>query len=417
MHFLTIKHTLIGLVLVLSGVWIPSEGLQKRPSYSLDELVALGLKHNPGVLASFHDVTAQKAAYLASKRLFNPELEFSLGKADSHDGLEERGTHEIAVTQPLENPFKRHSRIQVRKRFWEEASQRYELRALELTSEVKVRFYTILLLRRNETLLEDTERSIQKTYELIQKRSELGEVKPLEAIKLQVEVLKARKELNTLRTEQELARQNLNKLLGNHLPPDFSLSGDLDYRPLALEKEEELLTRALSDHPVVMAKQLQFERTRSQIRFVKWQRLPDLTLKGFSHSELDGTNRGVGVALDIPLWNFKGKELAEAENLARKSEQELVAVRLDLAEEIRSRLRQVELAEETLAIFSEGLLRQAEESLKIATISYEQGEISLLDYLDSQRTYNSILKDYSQALFSWNADKAALEKALGRTIQ
>ena len=410
-------HIILGLWLVFQGTWVAGEGIQVKTSYTLGELVALGLEHNPTVLAGSHEAAAQEAAYQASKRLFNPELEFSLGKAESHDGQEERGTHELSVTQPLENPFKRHSRIRIYRHAWEEASQRLALRSLELESQIKVGFYAILHLEERGELLERTERSIQETHGLIRKRAELGEVKPLEAIKLRVEALKARKELNALRVELELARQNLNKLLGNTLPPDYTLSGDLDFQPLALGEEDTLLATALADHPLVRAKQLQLEGARSQISYVKWQRWPDLAIKGFSHSELDGINRGVGVALDIPLWNFKGRELAEAENLSRKSEQELIYIRLDLAEEIRSRLRQVKLAEDTLEIFSEGLLQQAEESLKIARISYEQGEISLLDFLDSQRTYNSILEDYYRALYSWNAEKAALEKALGRTIR
>jgi cobalt-zinc-cadmium efflux system outer membrane protein len=62
-------------------------------------------------------------------------------------------------------------------------------------------------------------------------------------------------------------------------------------------------------------------------------------------------------------------------------------------------------------------MSQAEQSLKIAEISYREGEISLLEFLDSQRTYISILRDYVDALFSWNAEKAALEKAVGEDIQ
>jgi cobalt-zinc-cadmium efflux system outer membrane protein len=75
------------------------------------------------------------------------------------------------------------------------------------------------------------------------------------------------------------------------------------------------------------------------------------------------------------------------------------------------------LSEHSLQIFHQGLLKQAEESLKIAEISYTQGEISLIDYLDSQRTYHSILNDYQESLFRWNADRAALEKAIGDEIK
>jgi outer membrane protein TolC len=94
-------------------------------------------------------------------------------------------------------------------------------------------------------------------------------------------------------------------------------------------------------------------------------------------------------------------------------EREMGAERLELANEVRASVRRVRLAEETLSIFTTALLQQLGDSLHIAEVSYREGEISLLDFLDSQRTYNALLGDYHQALFEWNAARAALEKALG----
>jgi len=416
MHSITRRICRCGLSVLIVAFGVVHTYPQQKSHYTLDELVELGQQHNPMMAASSLEVSAQEAAYQASRRLFNPELEFWFGKADSYDKLQERNTHGFTVTQPLENPFKRHHRIQMRKSAWEETIAYRELRVLEVVYDIKNRYYSLLLLQKKHELLMQIEQSIQETHRLIQKRAELGEVKELEAIKLYVETLMAQKELKALSTEFDLARENLNTLLGNTLPPDFHVSGELAFQPIAAE-EEFLLTRALARHPLIVAKQLQLEQSRSNISYVKWQRLPDLALKGFRDAELDGTNRGLGLALDIPLWNFKGKELVEAESLSYKSEQELKALRMDLAMEVRSRLRRTHLAEETLAIFSAGLLSQAEQSLKISDISYREGEISLLEFLDSQRTYISILEDYVNALFSWNAEKAALEKAVGETIQ
>jgi cobalt-zinc-cadmium efflux system outer membrane protein len=132
---------------------------------------------------------------------------------------------------------------------------------------------------------------------------------------------------------------------------------------------------------------------------------------------LDGRNTGIGISLDIPLWNFKSKEILEAENLIRMEEEELRALRMEVATEVKSWISQLRLSENSLQIFHRGLLKQAEESLKIAEVSYTQGEISLIDYLDSQRTYYSILSDYQDSLYQWNVDKAAVEKAIGEEIE
>jgi len=103
--------------------------------------------------------------------------------------------------------------------------------------------------------------------------------------------------------------------------------------------------------------------------------------------------------------------------LTRMEEEELRALQIEISTEIKSRISQLRLSEQSLQIFHQGLLEQAEESLKIAEISYTQGEISLIDYLDSQRTYFHILNDYQDSLYQWNADKAALERAIGEEIK
>ncbi len=90
---------------------------------------------------------------------------------------------------------------------------------------------------------------------------------------------------------------------------------------------------------------------------------------------------------------------------------------MEISTEIKALMNEQRLSEQTIKLFHEGLLKQAEESLKISEEIYKQGEISLIDYLDSQRTYNSILKDYQDSLYAWNVNKAALEKATGEEIK
>ncbi len=92
---------------------------------------------------------------------------------------------------------------------------------------------------------------------------------------------------------------------------------------------------------------------------------------------------------------------------------ELEMTRLDLSTEIAVRSGNLELSTERIGIFREGLLNQAEVSLQLSETSYRQGEISLLEYLDAQRTYYSILNDYQDSLYNWNLDRAALAKAVG----
>lgn len=409
------RNKIIGVLTFL--VLVPSlSSPQEKRTFTLDQLLNLGLSHNPRLLAKAQEVEAKKSAFQASKRLANPSLELNIGEGKSYDSTIRRDTEGLSLSQPLENPFKRHYRVQMYENEWEASEHLFRFLRLETIYKIKILFYKLLLLKNKEELAQKNLESLEETYRLILKRVKLGETRELEAIKLYVETLKAKNELNKTRTEWELARENLNKSLGNVLPSDFSILGKLEYRPQPLE-EQFLLSKALVSHPLIKGKEKDLEFAESQLKYIRWQRLPDFELSGFINEELHGKNKGIGVSLDIPLWNFKSKEIAQAESLLEKQNHELRALRMDIATEVKSRLNEQRLSEQTLNLYHEGLLKQAEESLKISEESYKQGEISLIDYLDSQRTYYSIIKDYQDSLYTWITNKSALEKAIGEEIK
>jgi cobalt-zinc-cadmium efflux system outer membrane protein len=243
-----------------------------------------------------------------------------------------------------------------------------------------------------------------------------GEVKELEAIKLHVETLRARNHLNQINTELVMTKDSLNKFLGKALPSEFKLKGKLSHQPISLN-ERELIQKSLASHPRLKEKEIELEMGRNHLKLTKWKWIPGLELSAFSRRELDGTNRGLGVSLDIPLWNQKLKEVKAAEHTVSKINSERSAVRIDLETQLREDLIRFLLAEQTLSLFHEGLLRQSEESLRVSRLGYSQGEISLIDYLDSIRTQYSILQDYQESLFRWNLSKAALEKNIGEELR
>jgi outer membrane protein TolC len=396
---------------------IPSSlSASEKNEFNLPEIVELALANNPLLSAKKSQLDAIKASYDAAKHLINPQLEFHVGKATAYDEDKTRNTGGVSLSQYVENPFKRHYRVQVYEKEWEAVRFDHDVLTLEVTCAVKNLYFDILRQKAKQELARKNLESIQKIHQLIKSRAKLGEIRELEAIKLYVESLQAERELNQVQTTLLLAKEKLNQYLGNRLPANFSVTGVLEYAETQIQQKE-ALQKALNIHPRLKEKETRVAQANSQWSYVKWQRFPDFRLSGFSRKELDGRNTGIGLSLDIPLWSFKSKEIREAENLTRMEEEELRALRMETAADVKAMINQLNLSEQSLQIFHQGLLEQAEQSLKIAEISYTQGEISLIDYLDSQRTYFSILNDYQDSLYRWNTDKAALEKAIGEKIK
>ncbi len=208
----------------------------------------------------------------------------------------------------------------------------------------------------------------------------------------------------------------MNNLLGESLPIGFSLAGELTFDPLEAD-ELTLRTKALQDHPLIGQSQANLAVALNQLQFSRSSRIPDPELSGFMDDELDGRNRGIGISISVPLWNFGAKEIAEARSISSQQEYELEALQLEISIQVSFHLNRLRLAEERISLFQTGLLRQAEESMSISEISYREGEISLIEYLDSQRIFYSIQNEYHDSLFDWNLGRAALENAIGADLE
>lgn len=392
-----------------------SESVQAQNIFDLAALIDLGLKHRPGLNARRQEALALENAYQASRKPANPELMFHLGRGESYDGEVERDTRGWTIHQPLENPFRRHYRIQARKQEWKAAEQRAAATAVDARAGIKQLYFRVLNRKRIEKLARLNLESVSEIHRLIKKRAELGEVRELEALRLEVEALQARNRWNRARVSLRLAREDLNAFLGDILPGDFEVAGELDFLPVSLD-EDALIERALETHPLIRTRRSLLEAAESRIRFQRWRRLPDFNLSAFVNNELHGQIRGVGVSLTIPLWNRYSSEIRQAAHLSEKESAELQSLRIDLGRDIRAGISRLRLSRESMEIFHQGLLRQAEEGRRIAEISYREGEISLIDYLDSQRSYFSIQIEYADALLTWNADLAGLEKTIGEEL-
>ena len=67
--------------------------------------------------------------------------------------------------------------------------------------------------------------------------------------------------------------------------------------------------------------------------------------------------------------------------------------RVDLSSDLETRLTALEVASAQVALLDKEILPSARKSLDLVRLRYEEGETSLLDLLDAQRTYREALRE------------------------
>ena len=106
---------------------------EEKKEFTLDEMLDLGLNNSPVLLAKAQEVEAKKAAFQASKRLTNPKLAYQTGKGELYDTPGKRNTDSLSLSQYLENPFKRHYRVQMFDNEWQASEHFYHFSNIEIT--------------------------------------------------------------------------------------------------------------------------------------------------------------------------------------------------------------------------------------------------------------------------------------------
>jgi cobalt-zinc-cadmium efflux system outer membrane protein len=76
-------------------------------------------------------------------------------------------------------------------------------------------------------------------------------------------------------------------------------------------------------------------------------------------------------------------------------------------------MQEARTATQQIDVFEKGLLKQAEEALRIARISFQQGAAGLLDLIDAQRVYRQMLLEYAEARAAFSIARARLERWTG----
>ncbi len=409
------------LWLVLFGVLLPWKETQATESsptpYNLNTIIELALEHSPTITGAHASIDQSRGQQVVAGAYPNPTIIGSAG----HGSIRDPSTgisiteHTIIVQQPLEWPAKRQARQRAAEAGLAGASAGLDEAKLNLVAEVKVAFYQLLLAQRDMEVSAQNLAMVKDVLRTVTVRVGAGEATKFDLMKANVEVQKATKEVARSQNAVLTARVALNTRTAGTLGSTFAIQGD--FEPLRHELNLESLTaRALEDHPTVRRLSRLVDQADHAVTYEKESRMPNISVLGEYHREAGDEAVTGGLSVPIPVWYRRQGEIQTA--LAGKHH--LLAERERLQNELIQALTQhtqeARTAKEQIDVFEQGLLKQAEETLRIAKFSFQQGAASLLEVLDAQRVYRQTLLEYAQTRTELSIALARLERASGGTL-
>ena len=398
------------MAIVLGG----ASALRADEPLRIETFVEIVLRSHPASQAARALDESAAAESRAARLLPDPTLELSLGRGRSSSDSSVSAT-ETGVTLSQVVPWLPARAAAIDAADHAARARRAEASATRwsLALDARLAFYRLLEARSLVEVSRASETDSRSLLDLVSHRAELGETREVDRIKARVEWLKQQRELRVAERERDAAEASVRTLAAVPLPQPLLLGGELPRQADATSVLEEATPARLERAPGVLRARAEAARAASLLSNARRSRVPDLGLSLFRVKELDREAFGASIGLVLPLWNARRGDVARAgaESMFRTAD--VGRIHLTLLTEVGTRRRDVDTSATQAAILMDELVPSAAESLRLARLLFEEGETSLLDLLDAQRTARDARREEIRARFDLAVAVSELRRLLG----
>ena len=401
---------------ILTAAWTCAAAEPQVPSYTIEELKAIARSVHPTLESAEVGVAVAEGVFRQARAYPNPEFAVAGGRGRPRDGGDSRSEYSFLLVQPIEVSGIRKWRTRVADLGIQEAEVERTVAESVVESTVLRLAYTVLREERRTEAARESAGIAGHLNELLERRVELGESSPLEAVKARTEWFARRRDVLDAEGAAAAARSALNLYCGARLGSRYEVVDTFD-RATAGELPDDLLERMRMRNPVLLRAGVAGESAEARIKTAKKETLPRLDLFAGHETELDRTATQIGLGFRIPLWsrNRGAVDAATAERL--RADADTRALQVELATELAYATTEYARSLAAVRLHREGWTSAARQSLEIATFSFENGEASLLDVLDAQRAYLEVGLAEVDSWAALNLARAEIERLTGGPLE
>ena len=372
------------------------------------------LTAHPELVAAEAVEAAAAGELTASRGIPNPEVEVAVGYAWPWEEGEGRTIWGVEAGMPLPWPGVVVHSTRGARAALDEARAERQLMARGTHLRARELFLLVAHDQAVASLWSEAVRRGEELQRLVQMRVDRGEDRPVEALRVQVDLEHSRMESERATLTWHLHRAELNYWLGGALSDGFVVNEDLAAWRVAPALSE-ARARVHAGYPVLAAADAHAQVAESELRLARAEAAPELTLGGFYEEELDLRAAGAVIGLEIPLGSPGAGDIARARAEATRAEQDRLSAHreVDIAlDEAWVCYRGALLAAER---YRDGILPAASSANEMLMAAYRAGEVSLLDVLDGQRMHLQLQVEQQNALLELHLALEQIGALIGET--
>ncbi len=417
------------IILLLYFVHYPGAARPQENRLDLHQLMELALKKNADIQFQRGEKQIAKYQWRQSVSQLLPQVDVEAGliKSSGRNGMPDfiaaNGLFEknawLSLQQPIFNASNimnvLNSRIEQQKQgvLYSQAMQDVLLQVVEA-------YFTALQNRDDITVYKKNLNAFKILYDQSKYLYENGVVPELDVKKSRVEYLLQKNMLLKARKDYLAALNYIKELTGLAIQDSLDLANIL-FTTVHLDSLPVYLQSALENRPEIKAAELEKKRYADQTRLIRLQHLPSANAGVYygwdTVDPFQSTNKGwqVYLTLSMPLWHWgrihREQQIAsihyqQTEALTNRLQKQIKQQVINFYQECRIQMQQMQAMQESE--------RDATEAVRMAKIGYQEGTITNLDVINTQKLLTETQVKYYQALYALYVAKAGLYRSIGK---
>lgn len=378
---------------------------------TLDEALKLAEQYSPLLQGAEAQVQGATSAISTARAYPNPSFQFLAGPQRARPianpavpGLLQR----YAASQPIETPNVRRTRRAAAELARESTLIGLIGTKLFVRASVKHAFYEVL--RRREEI-EHAEENLHILEDLRRRtlvQVNVGEAAKLELTRSEAEVATGQNAVRTANLSYVGAVSALRATISAPLERPLDLEGRLE-STLRLPPIDQLRQELLANNPALKQAGTELQRAEALLASERAQRTPQPHLDFEYEQQPDLTYYRFGVTLPIPIFDKRRGQIGEATANVTRASSTLRQQRLELIAELERAYGQYLIADQQVASFQAGALRQANAAVEAAQAAYRFGARGIIEVLDAQRVLQTVRGELLDAQYERQSAAVDLE--------
>ena len=297
----------------------------------------------------------------------------------------------------------------------------------QLRLDVSEAFYAVLIAQEFVRVAQQSVTLVEKQLGIAEASLKAGAATDFDVLRAKVQLANAKSQVVRAKNAIITTKNAYKTVLNIPLAEDVSVKGTLEipekHQMPALNLDA-LIEQALKNRPEVRRTQLSEHAANKQVDIAKTRSLPDLGL--FSNYQISQNERltqmnriwSVGFQINIPIFDGFATRAAvqQSESTLKQVQLGGTQVKVGVEFEVRNAYLNL-LGAQTLIDVQREAVTQAQESVRIANLQFQNGIITTVALTDTQLALAQAEVNRLQAYHDYVVGLARLEKAIGQTLQ